>query len=117
MGLIQKIGKMLPNKLTASQRADVKLAKLNQKAGKTAIKEAGKTIRNVVSNIAANRTVQSKMAYDAQAKYRDKVADNSAVERALDVYENIIKGSPDQTGGKGTESTTEVGSSGSKLNG
>lgn len=109
---------IFPSKLTSSQRTKVKLAKLNQSATKTGIKEAGSTIRSVVSSLAANRTIQNKIGADSVANQR-KVNEKS-INDALNIYNSIMGGNPSGEGSEGSkqkESTTEVGGSGSKLGG
>lgn len=103
---------LLP-KMTAEQRAKLKIAKTKKSLGKTIAYEAGKTARSIVSNIAANRTAQAKIAADAMKN----VKDTSNVDNAISLYEQIIQGNPDSQGKSGSESTTQVGGSGSKLGG
>ena len=112
--------KFLPNKLTASQRAKVKLAKLNQSTAKSAISEAGKTIRNVAANIGANQgyktysntKIGQSMANQANAKMH-----NDAIDKALALYNKMFEGNADSQGEKGSTSTTEVGGAGSAIGG
>jgi hypothetical protein len=111
MALKDKIfGKAMTNK----QRSEIEMAKVNQKTSKTAISEAGRTARSIVSSIATNRTIQQKLANDAAKKYTNDRGD--AIANALKIYENVIKGNPDEQGGSGNASTTQVGGSGSALN-
>lgn len=107
--------RILPNKLTAAQRAKIKLAKVNQSTAKSAISEAGKTIRSVAANYGANKALSTTTA--AETARRQNA---SNMNDALAIYNKIISGVPEGEGNSGVsgdKSTTEVGGSGSQLGG
>lgn len=112
--------KLLPKRLTAAQRTQVKLAKINQKTGKSAILEAGKTVRNVAGQLATTQIYKARKNAEIakqNATYNKDRADN--IEKALQVYKNLMDGDPSKEGSSGTDqsgSTTELPTT-SKLGG